>query len=182
VWNSKASLPAAAGLEPGLLGCVLALSLLSAAADTASAQGGYTWTTIDPPGSTMTVAFGITPNGYISGRYDGSDGKRHGFILIDGEYRTIDVPGSIFTHSNGINPRGHISGLYFDAAGERHGFLLRDDEFTRIDVPGAISTGGGKLNPHDDMVGGYLDGTGRQRGYLWSDGQFTLIDPRTPWR
>src|SRR5919201_6182673 len=86
----------------GVLSSGVAL-LCGASAD---AQQGYRWLTLDPPDSVRTEATGITPNGYISGRYNASDGKRHGFVLIDGTYGRIDPPGSTFTNSNGINPRG----------------------------------------------------------------------------
>jgi hypothetical protein len=53
------------------------------------------------PGSTFTAGYDIADNGYISGRYDGADRRRHGFMLIEGQFQTIDYPGSIFTHANG---------------------------------------------------------------------------------
>lgn len=86
----------------------------------------YTWETLDPPGSTLTIATAINPEGHIVSRWDGPDGKRRGFLLRDRMYFSTEPPGATFTNANGINPRGDISGNYRDGAGKQHGWLLQD--------------------------------------------------------
>ena len=54
------------------------------------------FTTIDPPGSTLTSPSGINPAGLITGYYVDSRGQYHGFLrAADGTFTTIDPPGSV---------------------------------------------------------------------------------------
>jgi probable HAF family extracellular repeat protein len=82
-----------------------------------------TYTTLDPPGSTFTVAEGINNAGVIVGVYFDADGQRHGFFLSNGVYTKIDVPGSTATAVNSINAQGQIVGSYDDVNHSTHGFL-----------------------------------------------------------
>src|SRR5713226_937876 len=85
----------------------------------------FTFTTIDPPGSTFTFPFGINPQGDIVGNYVAS-GAIHGFLLHEGAFTTIDVPVSTATFAFGINPQGDIAGWYIGSGGVNHGFLLHE--------------------------------------------------------
>jgi hypothetical protein len=84
-------------------------------------SAGKTYTTLDPPGSTLTVAQGINNRGVIVGLY--IDSGQHGFVLSDGVYTTIDIPGAISTEINSINATGQIGGQYQDGVGTMHGFV-----------------------------------------------------------
>jgi len=84
-------------------------------------QGVYT--TLDPPGASLTVVEGINDAGVIVGLYSDAVGKEHGFVLSQGVYTTIDVPNSTRTHVFSINARGQIVGNYDDANGVTHGFV-----------------------------------------------------------
>jgi hypothetical protein len=77
----------------------------------------FTFVTIDPPGSTMTVPSGITDDGVIIGYYINSSGVYHGFMRTpDGTITTFDPPGSTFTLPTSINLDGEIAGAYCDTA------------------------------------------------------------------
>src|ERR1700736_868778 len=99
-----------------LLTLSLALSITSAA----FGQGG-TYTTIDYPGATLTLAWSINKTGDIAGSYTLA-GVTHAFRLTGGQFTTIDYPGATSTDARGINDRGDISGITRDAAGVFHGF------------------------------------------------------------
>jgi hypothetical protein len=62
---------------------------------TGQAKADYDFTTIDAPGATLTAAQEISASGQIVGLYDDAAGRRHGFLLCEGEYTTLDVPGAI---------------------------------------------------------------------------------------
>jgi probable HAF family extracellular repeat protein len=126
------------------------------------------FTTIDVPGATLTIAFGINPRGDIVGLYLDTSGNEHGFLLSNGTFTTIDVPGAISTNALGINPRGDIVGGYGDTSINFHGFLLSKGKFTTIDVPGAVQTEAIGNNPQGDIVGGYVDTSGNFHGFLLS--------------
>src|SRR5579885_1442562 len=84
----------------------------------------FTFTTIDPPGSIFTEAFGINPSGQIVGTFNDSSGVSHGFLRDkNGSFTTFDPPDSILTIAQGINPSGQIVGLFIDSSGVIHGFL-----------------------------------------------------------
>lgn len=83
----------------------------------------FTFTSIDPPGSTFTFLFGINPQGDTVGGYTAS-GVTHGLLLHQGAFTTIDFPGSTATTATAINPRGDIVGFYV-AGGVTHGFLAQ---------------------------------------------------------
>lgn len=144
-----------------------------------------TFTTIDVPGATATVAFGINAEGTTVGRYV-SAGRTHGFVRTpDGEITTIDFPGAGFTASGAINNRGDIVGWYTlpTSAAIRHGFLLKDGEFTSFDPPGSIFTNALGIDERGDITGRYCTrspcrepGSGDFHGFLLRDGEFTVID------
>jgi uncharacterized membrane protein len=157
------------------------------------AQGGFvTFTPIDFPGATETIALDINDVGEIVGRYvDGTAGNTHGFLLSAGNFTSIDFPNAVFTVAAGINPRGDIVGQY-RLAGEgpnvRHGFLSQGGMFTTIDFHDetftiATFTNILGINPRGDMVGRYclasascLPGAGNARGFLRSmQGGFATI-------
>ena len=65
---------------------------------------------VDVPGATITIAHGINDAAQIVGIY--YDGKLvpHGFLDEGGTFSTIDVPGAGFTYALGTNDAGHIVG------------------------------------------------------------------------
>jgi uncharacterized membrane protein len=77
------------------------------------ASSTLTFTTIDPPGSTFTLALDINAPGDIVGNYATADGRGHGFLLSKGTFTTIDVPGAgLLSEANGINDAGVIVGIW----------------------------------------------------------------------
>src|SRR5262249_11839373 len=111
---------------------------------------------IDLPGATAPIAFGINPQGEIVGRY-AVGAANHGYLLSKGTVTPIDPPFGlgVFAAAQGINPEGDIVGNYTD-----HGTVLGGDairtraflrnasgDFTRIDFPGAENTLAIKISP-----------------------------------
>jgi probable HAF family extracellular repeat protein len=82
---------------------------------------GGTFTTIDPPGASVSEALASPAAESSATTHDGG-GNVHGFLLVKGVFTTIDV-GAVATLPAGINRAGSIVGLYTDAAGNAHGFL-----------------------------------------------------------
>jgi probable HAF family extracellular repeat protein len=66
--------------------------------------------TIDPPGSTYTIAQSINDNGQIVGFYLDSNRTEHGFLYNKGIYTTIYPPGSVGTIATDVNSLGQIVG------------------------------------------------------------------------
>src|SRR5947208_7390652 len=108
------------------LAAVLVLSVL---ASTSSSAPAPTFSTINFPGASFTVAFGINNRGEIVGNYGFADGTGHGFLLDKGNFTTIDFPGATSTAAFGINGGEQVGGAYFfggrtRGSGTAHSFLL----------------------------------------------------------
>jgi uncharacterized membrane protein len=115
-------------MVPSTRGLAAALSFVL---DTTALLNQGSYTTLDVPGATFTVARGINDSGQIVGvygddpadiYYDDAGPGYHGFLPDNGNYTTLDVPGSAGTRAYGINASGQIVGAYLDGGG-RHGFL-----------------------------------------------------------
>ncbi len=152
-----------------------------------AAAADPTFTTIDVPGASFTESNDIGPTGDIVGRYGGSDGKSHGYLLRlrQGMFTTIDFSPT-FTGAVGINPSGDIVGRYQTTEGKFHGFLLSAGTFTSLDFPGAAATSAFGINPSGDIVGSYCDpapcpspaqnGNLGNHGFVLRGGTFSSVD------
>jgi probable HAF family extracellular repeat protein len=160
-----------------LLFVLLAVSYLCSSLSPVDAAS-YTFTPLDVPGATRTLAFSINDVGQIVGFYEGSSGQ-HGFLYVDGMFTTLsDVPGAVGrTMAFGLNNSGQIVGSYSFQSGGSHGFLYDNGGFTTLDVPlsGANNTGARGINDVGEIVGNYGDSSG-QHGFLYAAGVFTALD------
>ena len=135
-----------------------------------------TLTTIDYPGSSLTIPWAINNRGDIVGNYGSADKSNHGFLLSAGKYTTIDFPGSNNTQAYGINAAGDISGLFVSADNISHGFVYKAGQFTSLDFPGAVATDAWGINTRGDVVGSYTNADKTTHGYVFSAGKYTTID------
>jgi probable HAF family extracellular repeat protein len=130
---------------------------------------GGSFTQIDVPGASQTLAYGINSAGQIVGNFFDSTGG-HGFLYNGSSFTQIDVPGAHTTGVTGINDAGQIVGGFGD-----HSFLYTGGRFTQIDVPGAINTSASGINNVGQIVGFFFDSTG-DHGFLYNGSSFTQID------
>lgn len=128
-----------------------------------SADGSYT--VLDVP---STMHNGATPSGrVIVGLYnDMATGLRHGYFVVNGDFRPFDVPGSNWTEGWDMNSSGAAVGDFRDSTGRFHGFVEWGGVFTTIDFPQAIATTAAGINPAGKIVGQYTDSGGRTHGFL----------------
>jgi len=105
----------------------------------------YTFTQLDVPGATRTVATGINDAGQIVGLFIISSTVEHGFLCTGGGFTQLDVPGATFTSASGINDAGQIVGS-FGIGTSFHGFLDTGGSFTQIAVPGGTGTAAFGIN------------------------------------
>lgn len=136
-----------------------------------------TFVPIEVPGAQSTSARAITADGRIVGQFTDTNGRTHGFLLVDGSFTTIDAPDARLTVANGINARGDIVGAWRDSAGVTHGYVLPAyGPFTVVDFENALFTTAFGINAAGDIVGQY-DTSEKRYGYLLSRaGVFTSID------
>jgi uncharacterized membrane protein len=138
----------------------------------------YTVSTLDVPGSTLTVACGIDKLGRVVGYYADGSGT-HGFLFANGGFSPISFPGAAWTAAYGVNASGQIVGAYGPGEAEgRHGFLLNAGTFASIDVPRGSDTVARGLNNFGQIVGDYLGEDGQRHGFLMTGGQFRAVQVR----
>jgi len=137
----------------------------------------FTFTSVDVPGASNTIATGINARGSIVGIYYDTAGIEHGFLLKNGNFSTLDVPGSMVgvsgtlqTEANGINAAGQIVGDYFAPPGApgapactadsaplspqcRRGFLFRNGQFSDVLVPGKKGSVPNAISPNGTIYG-----------------------------
>jgi probable HAF family extracellular repeat protein len=158
---------------------LMALGMLVGLTGDTKAQPSYSFTTLDPPGSTYTEAYGINNSGQIVGKYVDAGGQ-HGFLFDQGSYTTLDVPGAASTSASGINDSGQIVGSYGDAVSS-HGFLFDQGSYTTLDVPGSTYTEAYGINNSGQVVGYYLvSATYPAHGFLFDQGNYTMLDVPGP--
>jgi hypothetical protein len=126
---------------------------------------------ISVTGSTAAYADSINDFDFVTGIYQDSGGKSHGFLRDPkGNVSTVDVPGAAGMVYLGINNFGWVSGNFMDSSSISHGFIGVPNgnsyEFFQIDVPGAAQTTGGGLNDFGVVPGHYFTSTGQQLGYI----------------
>lgn len=141
--------------------------------------------TLDFPGASDTVAFGINESGTVVGQWDILDSSGnllgfHGFTWKDGTFSEVDVPGSADTAVIGINSAGDLVGLW-DAGVTSpigHGFVFSQGQFKSFDVPvaGATVTQPDDISDSGHIVGAYIDAGGAIHGFLMAGAAFTTLD------
>ena len=156
------------------VGGPIAIGVVQATAG--QAYNAYTFSTIEVPGSSSTVASGVDALGRIVGYY-GDGGGTHGFLFDNGAYSAIDFPGAKWTVAYGVNASGQIVGAYGqDEFSGRHGFLLNRGNFSTFDFPGSTDTVARGLNNRGQIVGDYLGPDKLRHGFLLSGGQYSIIE------
>ncbi len=125
------------------------------------------------PDSKNTFFYALDNNGRAAGFYEGSNGKRHGVIMENGELRRYDFPNAVETEIYGISDAtGALTGNFIDASGVRRGF----SEDLIIEYPGAAETSADFTNTAGVVVGSYIDAEGSQTAYARTpDGRFALV-------
>ena len=137
----------------------------------------YIYTSIDFPGATVSMSYGINNSGIIVGKYETPITHRYSY---DGtSFSTIDPPGAVSGNLRDINDSGTVVGQYKDT--KSHGYLHDGTNYTTLDVPGSLWTKGTGINNSGHSVGCYGDDTG-EHGYLHDGTNYTTLDvPGSLW-
>ena len=132
----------------------------------------FTFTSVDPPGSTSTDAMGVNSSGQVIGGYTNASGG-HGFLMKAGAFSSIDFPGASDTSASGINDTGQIVGRYVENG--QHGFLLAGGSFTTLDFPGLLNATPSGINNLGQIVGSIpnKNNSGHSYGFVQNGNSFT---------
>ena len=146
-------------------------------------SGGYSYTTLQIPGTSSLRASGINDAGDIVGTYSTPQGTGHGFVYSKGVLRPIDGIGSIPSGAEpmAINNAGKIVGDFPVSGQEIDGFVVdTNGVITTIKGPGnpPITVARG-INSQGQVVGSFGStfgpGPGEQ-GFVYSNGTLTVLD------
>ena len=139
----------------------------------------YTYRTVDYPGASMTIIWGINDFGALSGQYAVNGGTSHAMVYNHGHFEPLDpgILGNYFSAAGGPNDLGTTYGGYADASGHQHGFLIRrHDQLKTIDFPGHLNSNVDGVNVFGAILGVYWDADGVFHGALRRYGNDTPID------
>ncbi len=166
--------------KPATRGLFILLFLLATMLLAPLSAAAQQFVTVDYPGATGTVVFGVNNAGQMVGAYTDSEGLLHGFSLIAGTYTEIDFPNGFSTQATGINNLGQIVGSYVDVSNVVHGFVLTNGVFTSVTDPAfACSTCAAEINDITDtgvMIGAAADANAVIHGIQDFNGTFTTLD------
>jgi hypothetical protein len=134
---------------------------------------GTTYTTLDPPGTMTTYAYGINNQGNVALTWVNSTFAYEGALYDykSKKYKTIKVPGAGASGSEAsyINNEDDITFWWFDSTGRLRGALCtmcdsKNRKYYKFDYPKAIATVANGINDKKTFAGEYL-GNGPYLGY-----------------
>ena len=125
----------------------------------AALADSYSFTTVNVPGASDTIAYGINNSGQVVG-YFGDGSGFHGFVDTGGVFSTINDPSATAsTLAHGINSSAQVVGSFVDGIANR-GFVDTGGVFSTINDPSAPGqTSAQGVNDGGQVAGYFYDGT-----------------------
>jgi probable HAF family extracellular repeat protein len=166
-------------LRDRMVGALVLFLFLAASSLAVQAQSnGPTYTTIDVPGTTSAVAYGINNKGDIVGVASFASHPERGWVLTNGSFKFLGVPNNGFSsYATGINDSNQVVGYYYTGIDYiQHGFLYSGGTFTTIDPPGSAGTACWKINNAGVILGRYFDANYVIHVFTLANGTYTTID------
>jgi hypothetical protein len=136
---------------------------------------GGAYQTLTVPGSTATIATGITTNGLISGAYADLSGTAHGFTLTGGSFTNIDFPAATATLAIGVNDLDR-SWAASPTPPDHTASCSKAEPSPRSTSPWPTSTTALGINDAAEIAGSYIDAAGNQHGFVFAGGAFSTVD------
>lgn len=123
------------------------------------------FTTINTPGSTVSITSGVNAAGQIVGSGGDNTGSKFGFLYQGGSYTTFTVANSI-TAARAINDTGLIAGWINQIGIGHEGFVGDSSGYQLLTVPGALDTFAQGINDMGQVSGFYFDTLGISHGFI----------------
>ena len=132
-----------------------------------SADGNYTFETIDVPGTEVLELTASSDFEGYAGNTNSADGEKTvAFTLIGGVFMTYDFPGAKNTYFYALGNNGNAAGHYEDSEGLHHGVVLENGELRQYDFPGSVETEiYGISDVTGALTGNFIDASGVRRGF-----------------
>jgi len=143
-----------------------------------TASASYLYQTLDFPGASQTIFWGINDFGELAGQYSLPGNAAHAMTYRHGRFEPLDpdVLGTYFSAAGGPDDTGSTFGAYADATGLQHGFTIRQGHFETVDFPGHLNSNVDAISPFGTILGVYWDADGAFHGILRRYGSDTPIN------
>jgi len=145
----------------------------------ASMPAGYNYRTLDYPGATATIIWGINDFGDLAGQYTASGQPAHAMVYRNGRFDAVnpgDLFGDNFSAAGGPTDLGTLFGAYADDLDVQHGFVLQWGRAQTVDFTGHLNSNVDGINLLGTIAGVYWDSDGIYHGVVRSNGRDTPID------
>lgn len=126
------------------------------------ASANYSYQTLDYPGSSQTIFWGLNDFGELAGQFEINAGTAHAMAYRHGRFELLDtaVLGTYFSAAGGPSDLGVTFGGYADATGVQHGFALHGNRLETVDFTGHLNSNVDGLNDFGVVLGVYWDADG----------------------
>lgn len=140
--------------------------------------GSYTYQTLDYPGASQTIFWGVNDFGEMAGQYTSGGAPAHAMIYRHGRFEPLDPDalGTYFSAAGGPTDIGTTFGAYADASGLQHGFVMHGAHLQKVDVPGHLNSNVDGVSLFGGTLLVYWDADGAFHGMLRRHGNDTPIE------
>lgn len=145
---------------------------------TTTTAGSYTYQTLDYPGASQTIFWGINDFGEMTGQYTAGSDPAHAMVYRHGQFEPLDPAalGTYFSAAGGPTDVGTIFGAEADASGLQHGFEMHGAHLETVDVPGHLNSNVDGVSLFGGILLVYWDADGIYHGVLRRHGNDTPIN------
>jgi len=140
-----------------------------------SCKSTYTYRTLDYPGASQTIFWGLNDLNELAGQFSIAGGTAHAMTYRFGRFEPLDpdMLGENFSAAGGPTDTGATFGGYADASGLQHGFVIHRGQFETVDFPGHLNSNVDGVNLFGTILGVYWDADGTFHGILRHHGNDT---------
>ncbi len=138
----------------------------------------YSYQTLDYPGASQTIFWGLDDFGDLAGQYTVKGEASHAMTYHHGKFQPLapEKLGTYFSAAGGPNDAGTTFGGYADASGIQHGFVIRGHQFETVDFRGHLNSNVDAVDTFGGILGVYWDADGVYHGMLSRNGNETPFD------
>lgn len=138
----------------------------------------YSYQTLDFPGATQTIIWGLNDFGEMAGQYTMPGSVAHAMAYRHGKFQALapEMLGTNFSAAGGPTDEGTTFGGYADVSGVQHGFTIHKGKFETVDFAGHVNSNVDAVDGCDTILGVYWDADGIFHGMLSRNGNQTPID------
>jgi len=147
--------------------------------DSANSTPSYTIQTLDYPGASGTIFWGLNDFGELGGEYHRPGFPPHAMIYRHGQFESLDPNGLFgdrFSAAGTPTDLGTLIADYADASGLQHGVVIQWGQVQEYNVAGHLNANVDGMNIFGEIAGVYWDTDGVYHGVASRWGQDTLFD------